>query len=141
MALDLENLDAAVGALERALGETAFSPAYVTLSSGTREVLRAGVIQCFEVAYEMCWKFMKRWLEVDAGVQLDGKTRRELFRYAAEHALLGDVDVWMEFHHSRNLTSHTYSTATADDVYAKAVAFMPHAKTFATRMHELNDKA
>ena len=58
-----------------------------------QEAVRAGVIQNFEIAYEQSWKMMKRWLEDSVGATyVDGVTRRELFRLAAEHRLITDVD-------------------------------------------------
>jgi len=56
---------------------------------------------------------MKRWLDENIGSTVaDGVTRRELFRLSAENRLRNDVDTWMEFHRSRNLTSHTYNEET-----------------------------
>lgn len=76
--------------------------------------LKAG-IQNFEVAYELCWKFIKRWLEHNVSPNaVAGVSRRELFRYAAENLLIRDVDQWMDFHAARNKTSHIYDQAVAE---------------------------
>jgi nucleotidyltransferase substrate binding protein (TIGR01987 family) len=96
-----------------------------------RDTVKSGIIQHFEVAYEQCWKAMKRWLETNVNSESeDGVTRRELFRLAAESRLISDVDAWMIFHRGRNETSHTYDADTAEEVYAIAVAFLPQAEHF-----------
>ena len=111
-----------------------------TLSPVMRETVKAGVIQHFEVAYEQCWKAMKRWLEGNINPEsVDGVTRRELFRLAAENKLLQDVDLWMTFHRARNETSHTYNAATAEDVFAVAMSFAPEAERFLKAITRRND--
>lgn len=47
---------------------------------------------------------------------VDGVTRRELFRLAAEYRLI-DVDEWMFFHQARNQTSHTYDESVENEVF------------------------
>ena len=104
------------------------------------ETLRAGVVQNFEVAYEQTWKMMKRWLEMNASpVEVDGVTRRQLFRLCHENRLIDDVDAWMAFHKSRNETSHTYNAETADDVFSVAGDFLPSAQDVFSRIAERND--
>lgn len=137
MALELNSLQKAIGALERSLRVADEQ------SGGGEdlvETLRAGVVQNFEVAYEQCWKMMKRWLEVNASPgDVDGVTRRQLFRLCHENRLIDDVDAWMDFHRSRNETSHTYNAATAEDVFAVAVDFLPAARDVFARISERND--
>ncbi len=84
----------------------------------TRYALRAGAIQNFEFTYELCWKFMKRWLEYNIGQsQVEGLSRRGLFRLAAEYLLIEYVEKWIYYYRARNLISHTYNQDTADEVY------------------------
>ena len=94
MALELESLQGAIHSLESAIGvvRQKQDPGSGT-SAAELEVIRAGVIQSFEFTYELCWKFMKRWLEDNLGsAYVDGVPRRELFRLAAENRLLTDVE-------------------------------------------------
>ena len=137
MALELDSLKKAIGALERSLrvaGEHSAGDADLV------ETLRAGVVQNFEVAYEQTWKMMKRWLEMNTSpVDVDGVTRRQLFRLCHESRLIDDVDVWMAFHKSRNETSHTYNAKTADDVFSVAKGFLPAASDVYSRISERND--
>jgi nucleotidyltransferase substrate binding protein (TIGR01987 family) len=140
MKLDLTSQKDALRALENAIQSFNTLSHNPSLTTSDIETIKSGVIQNFKVAYEQSWKFMKRWLEVnispDSG---DGVARRELFRLSAENRLIADVDLWMEFHTSRNLTSHTYSEYNAEIVFKSAVAFLPVAKDFLTRLESRND--
>jgi len=104
------------------------------------DTVKAGVIQNFEVAYEQCWKFMKRWIERNVSPDIvDGVTRRELFRVSAENRLIDDVSVWMEFHQSRNLTAHTYDAENAGHAFSAALIFIDSAKDFLKRLEARYD--
>ena len=139
MALDLGSLKKAVTSLERALNVAA-SEKMSILSDDEMEVIKAGVIQNFEFTYELCWKFMKRWLETNMGAAyVDGVTRRELFRLGAEHRLIQDVDLWMDYHKTRNQTAHTYNEKTAGEVFEAATKFIHDAKWFLEAIEERND--
>ncbi len=138
MALELESLKKAIGALERSLrvAEEQAGGDDVDLM----ETLQAGVVQNFEVAYEQTWKMMKRWLEMNVGLtEVDGVTRRQLFRLCHENRLIDDVDVWMDFHKSRNETSHTYNQSTAENVFKVAGEFLPAASDVFSRIAARND--
>ncbi len=138
MALELESLKKSIGALERSLR-------VAKEQSGGEDVdlldtLRAGVVQNFEVAYEQTWKMMKRWLEMNVGsVEVDGVTRRQLFRLCHENRLIDDVEGWMAFHTSRNESSHTYNQSTAEDVSTVAGVFLPAATEVLLRIAARND--
>jgi nucleotidyltransferase substrate binding protein (TIGR01987 family) len=124
--LDMSSLKNAVNALQKSIA------AYDKFGADNNELfetLRSGVIQNYEVAYELCWKFMKRWLEQNIRPDIAmGISRKEFFRIAAENCLITDVEKWWDFHDSRNKTSHIYDGAVADDVFAAAKAFLPYAE-------------
>ena len=101
--------------------------------------LKAGVIQNFEFSYELCWKFMKRWLSLQIGnSSVDGLSRRELFRISAENKLITDVSLWFEFHQARNLTSHTYNQNVANEVFKVVEKFAPEAKKLLLTLENKN---
>jgi nucleotidyltransferase substrate binding protein (TIGR01987 family) len=103
-----------------------------------RELLRSGVIQTFEVTYELCWKSMKRWLEMNFSPdEVSGVNRREFYRICAENSLIDDVSQWMEFHESRNRTSQTYNETMAEEVFVVALQFLPYARDSLKRLEEL----
>jgi nucleotidyltransferase substrate binding protein (TIGR01987 family) len=93
--------------------------------------LQAGVIQNFEVAYELSWKFMKRWLEKNINPNITlGISSKEFYRIAKEHLLISDSEKWLEFHEARNETSHSYDKETADEVLRVSFEFLDFAKKF-----------
>ena len=117
MPLDLSSLESSAGALARALRVVSDPARGPTFDADTQEALKAGVIQSFEVCYDQCWKMMKRWLERNQGSNdVDGVTRRQLFRLAVQAGLIADVDEWMLFHHARNETSHSHNCLIAQAV-------------------------
>jgi nucleotidyltransferase substrate binding protein (TIGR01987 family) len=129
MELDLNSFRKAVGSLRRALQVVDDQDFMSGLSDDQKDAIRAGVIQNFEFTYELCWKFMRRWLDGNLGsTYIAGVSRRQLFRLSAEHKLIGDVDKWMEYHEARNEISHTYDEDTAEDVFETACEFITDAE-------------
>lgn len=138
--LDFSSLKSSIQALERSLGVTSDEIRFASFDDATRETLMAGVIQTFEVAYEQCWKMMKRWLEANpASGEVTGVPMRQLFRVAASAGLIADVDAWMATHQARNETSHTYNRQTALAVFATAPKFLEQAKDFLFELESRND--
>jgi nucleotidyltransferase substrate binding protein (TIGR01987 family) len=139
MALDLSSLRKAVDSLQRAL-KVAAAQIKGKADTDREEVIRAGVIQNFEFTYELCWKFIKRWLEKnspEAGI--DSLTRKELFRMAAESRLIKDVEPWFKYHAARNETSHTYDPAKAGEIFAAAKLFAADAQALLKELEKRND--
>lgn len=127
--LELNSLKKAIVSLETLLQKTSDDKFMSSLDDTTCYGLKAGVIQNFEFTYELCWKFMKRWLENSLGnTYVEGVTRRELFRLSVEHHLINDVDLWMDYHYARNEITHTYDRDKAEDVFAMAKIFLGDAK-------------
>lgn len=138
MKLDFTALELSVSALGRSVA--AAIPIVDSLDPALRETVKAGVIQHFEVAYEQSWKAMKRWLENNLDREsVDGVTRRELFRLAAENLLIDDVDRWMSFHRGRNETTHTDNAETSEGVFAIAREFVPAGQQLLGVIRQRND--
>lgn len=139
MALDLGSLRKAVDSLGRAL-KVASSQIKGKVDTESKEVIRAGVIQNFEFTYELCWKYIKRWLEINGvGAEIDGVSRKELFRIAAESRLISDVERWFEYHSARNETAHTYDPVKAGEIYSIAETFAADAKKLLRELEKRND--
>lgn len=122
MALSFESLEKALKALDVALR------VYERVRHGPdtelADTARSGVVQNFEVAYEQSWKLLRRWLTEELGYpETELAMRRHLFRVAAKHQLVDDPQAWMDFHQARNLTSHTYDLAIAQQVAHAAAEF------------------
>lgn len=140
MALVLSGLQKAVSALAGVLAKSDDAEFMGRLDDVARNAIRAGVIQHFEFTYELCWKFIKRWLETNISpTAADGVTRRELFRLAAENRLLEDVEQWMRYHEARNLTSHIYQPKIAERVYNTAHDFALDAARLLAALEARND--
>ena len=140
MKLDLSSFRKAVGSLQMTLAVADDRGFMSGLSDSQKNAIRAGVIQNFEFTYELCWKFMRRWLDANLGsTYVAGVTRRQLFRLSAENKLIGDVDKWMEYHEARNETAHTYDENTAEEVFETAREFIADAEKLLKALEERND--
>ena len=104
------------------------------------DILRDSVIQRFEYTYELSWKMMKRWLEINLGsTYVDGISRKELFRYANEHHLITDPAKWFSYHEARNQTSHIYNESMAKDVFKVIGSFLNDAELLYKQLIRHND--
>jgi nucleotidyltransferase substrate binding protein (TIGR01987 family) len=137
--LDLTALKKSIISLEKIVNKVNDLVLMDSFDDDIRNGLKSGVIQNFEIAYEICWKFMKRWIEnnIDSAI-VDGVTRRELFRISAENFLINDVEKWMFYHYARNNTSHIYNENIAEEVYEKAKEFIIDAKNFLEKLEAKN---
>ena len=137
MTLDLSALRRAITAMEKA------AAVYDSVDKNNVdlvETVRAGVVQSFEFTYELCWKFIKRWLEANYGSsQIDGISRQELFRQAAESKIISNVERWMDYHKARNRTSHIYDLAISIEVFEVAKLFLNDAICLLTELEKRND--
>ena len=140
MPLDLDSLKKAVVALNDVLAKSDDAQFMAGLDDIARNAIKSGAIQHFEFTYELCWKFIRRWLETNISPAVaDGVTRRELFRLAAENRLIEDVEQWMRHHDARNQTSHTYDPGIAESVYAAAHGFARDAIKLLEALEARND--
>jgi nucleotidyltransferase substrate binding protein (TIGR01987 family) len=140
MPLELDSLRKAVAALNGVLAKSDDAEFMRGLDEIARNAVKSGAIQHFEFTYELCWKFIKRWLETNVSPTVaDGVTRRELFRQAAEQHLIVDVEEWMRHHEARNETSHTYDPEIAEKVYTAAHNFARDAKRLLNALEARND--
>ncbi len=140
MPLVIDNLEKAITALGQVLAKSSDTEFMDSVDAITRNAIKSGVIQHFEFTYELCWKSMKRWIEMNvSATAVDGVTRRELFRQAAEQRLIVDVEQWMRYHDARNRMSHTYEPATAELVYEASKGFTQDAVLFLKALKARND--
>ncbi len=141
MALQMSRLDKAIQALARSIAATQPILHDEKADPALQDTVRAGVIQHYEVAFELCWKFMQRWLRENR-VPEDAdnpRTRNDLFRLAARYNLISDPTSWFEYGEARNLTSHTYEEKTAIAVYLIAEKFLADATYLLKQLEKSHD--
>jgi nucleotidyltransferase substrate binding protein, HI0074 family len=69
------------------------------------EAERGGLIQFYEMAFELAWKTMKDFLE-EQGYEI--KSPRQAIKQAYQSELITNGHVWIEALSDRNLTTHIY---------------------------------
>jgi len=136
-ALDLVPLEKALASLLLAIERTERERS----DDAIDDMLRDSVIQRFEYTYELCWKMLKRRLEMDvpSAELIDGMSFREMIREGAERGMIDDPLAWFEYRQKRNLTTHTYDESVAKDVYLAAVAFSHHAQALLAALLQRNN--
>lgn len=134
MALDLSSLEKAVASLKESLDT--YDAQATSAEPIARLVLRDGVIQRFEYTVELCWKMLKRHLEMSGLERVDTFGIKELFRVGFEQELIKDPVPWFDYLKKRNLTSHTYDEETAQTVFSVARLFLPDAKHLLSKLLE-----
>lgn len=139
MPLELESLRNSVNALASAITVSERSEQSEQYDQDTRDVIRAGVIQNFETAYELSWKMIARWLDSYIAPRTSKVGKPQLYRIAAEYELIHDVEAWMDYHKARNITSHRYGKGEAVQVHATAIEFVHDAKRLLNELESRND--
>lgn len=73
-----------------------------------------GLIKAFEYTYELAWNTLKDYLEFQGITNIVGS--RDSIREAYRNDLIENGESWMKMIVSRNLTSHSYNEATANEI-------------------------
>lgn len=74
------------------------------------ELERAGIIQIFEMTFELSWKLLKDYLESE-GVLV--KSPRESIKSAFQNEIIDNGHIWIDALTNRNLSAHTYDESLA----------------------------
>lgn len=69
------------------------------------EAERGGLIQFYEVSFELSWKTMKDYLE---SLGFSTKSPRETIKQAFQTGIINDGHIWIDALDDRNLTTHIY---------------------------------
>ena len=77
-------------------------------------IQKAGIIQFFEMSYELSWNTIKDYLE-DQGFT-DVKYPRSAIKKAFEIELIEDGDSWMELILDHNMTAHAYDEEKVNEI-------------------------
>lgn len=104
-----------IGDLEKAvnrLGEAIEESKKINFST-----LKDGVIQRFEFTLELSWKALKSLLN-EEGVE-SATTPKSTVKEGGKIGLIKNIEIWIEMLDDRNLTSHIYNQAIADEIYER----------------------
>jgi len=77
-------------------------------------VQKAGIIQFFEMSFELAWNLLKDYLEEQGFVDI--KSPRAAIKKAFEMNILENGHDWMDLLQDRNLTAHTYDEQKATEM-------------------------
>lgn len=77
-------------------------------------VQKAGIIQFFEMSFELSWNLVKDYLEEQGFV--DVKSPRSALKKAFEMDILENGHDWMDLLQDRNQTAHTYDEQKATEM-------------------------
>ena len=80
------------------------------------DIERMGIIQAFEVCFELGWKVLKDVL-LEGGQVL--ASPRDVIKQAAQNGIITDAELWLRGLEDRNLSTHTYDEATARSLEAR----------------------
>lgn len=94
--------------------------------------IRDGVIQRFEICTELAWKTAREYL-IDQGYTDGINSPKAVMRKAYAAGLLQEEQGWIDLLDARNLTSHIYDEATAQQVFEQISG------RFCPLMHQLLD--
>ncbi|GBU10239.1 hypothetical protein AwWohl_13770 [Gammaproteobacteria bacterium] len=138
--LNLEALQNVISSLEDALTVVGNSSWFNAQNSAVQNTLIAGVIQNFEFVYEISIKMIKRQLNLESASpsEVDETDFRNILRMAAEKGLIANVEAWFTYRKMRNMTSHTYDHAKAQQVYQGTLAFISDARNLLKKLEERN---
>lgn len=78
------------------------------------ELEQQGLVQGFEFTHELAWNVLKDYLEEQGFIGIIGS--KNATREAFKNGLIDDGEAWMEMIKSRNLSSHTYNPAVAEEI-------------------------
>ncbi len=96
-----QNYGASLRELRSALEKTE----YTTLE-------RAGLVQLFEISFELAWKTLKDMLFYEG---YDVNSPRSVLRQAFANGIIADGELWIKALDGRNLFSHTYDNKLAEE--------------------------
>ncbi|MCE1248170.1 MAG: nucleotidyltransferase substrate binding protein [Firmicutes bacterium] len=140
MSLNLTPLSKAIESAEQLFLLVSDNDKMSRLDFVVQNGLKSGLVRNFEFTYELCWKAMRRWLEINIGRDyIDGITRKELFRMSAENHLINNPVKWFEYNEARNLTSHTYNEAQSDKALVITGEFIAEARNLLDNLRNKND--
>lgn len=97
------------------------------------EVIRDSAIKRFELCFDSAWKSIKNYAR-EQGIEC--YSPRECFKTAFQLKLIDYQDEWLKIIDDRNLTTHLYNEASADEVYERLPSYVELFKELAEKLSE-----
>lgn len=114
----LNALDHALTRLEEAINAPCDSERFVIDAT----------IQRFEFTIELFWKVLRKCVLAEGHI---ANSPKEALKKAYQLNWVEDETLWLQMFQDRNLSSHTYNEARADDIYTHIKKYTPYLrKTF-----------
>lgn len=125
-------------ALERAAGilsemGRAISSLALALEQPKTEFTRDAAIQRFEFSFELGWKSVQALAKLEGQ---DTSSPRTAISMALRNRWIDEETPWLDMLDSRNLTSHTYHEATAEQVYKSLPEHQSALRKLHTKLQE-----
>ena len=100
----------------------------------TTELERAGIIQFFEMTFELAWKVLKDYLESEGYMV---KSPRETVKQAFQIGLIDNGHIWVDALSNRNLTTHIYDEELATKMTSEILnAYLPELDKLYNKLSE-----
>ena len=100
----------------------------------TTELERAGIIQFFEMTFELAWKVLKDYLESEGYMV---KSPWETVKQAFQIGLIDNGHIWIDALSNRNLTTHTYDEELATKMTSEILnAYLPELDKLYNKLSE-----
>lgn len=77
-------------------------------------IQKAGIIQFFEISFELAWNMIKDYLEEQGFTDI--KSPRSALKKGFEIGLVKDGHSWLQLLSDRNITAHTYDEETVNNL-------------------------
>jgi nucleotidyltransferase substrate binding protein (TIGR01987 family) len=89
------------------------------LSIQKSDIVRDSSIKRFEIAYELCWRLLKKVLEVREGIVTDSP--KSCFRDAFKANIISYDNSWIRMVETRNNLIHSYDMKYAESIYDESL--------------------
>jgi nucleotidyltransferase substrate binding protein (TIGR01987 family) len=104
------------------------------LSAADDDLIKAGLIQRFEICWELGWKLMRDYLHA-AGSPVDVPVPINVIRAAFQVGLIADGDAWVAAMKARNQWAHVYDQAVFEQAVRDIAAdYLPLLRALGTVM-------
>ena len=99
------------------------------------EAMQESVIKRFDIAMEMTWKHLMKYLTEEVGINETPNGQKPILRLADQNGLLDTrIGEWIEYVNARNASSHDCSGEKAEQTLAVIPGFIADAKGLYERM-------